>query len=231
MRRAHSRLVALLLGGLGASIALTACGSSPSGSTSSGEPSKPASQIVKDAVAAMQTLSTVHLAGNVSQSGQNIGFNFVLTQSVGGGSMTLNGSQVQVVDDGSNAFIKGGAAFWQNVGGASPSFAKLIAGHWVTGFSAQDLKQLAQFANLRNLVGSFQPQSGSKLRKQPTKTFDGVSALPLKDTDGSIGYVAATGPPYILGLQGPPGQGLLTFNEFNTAKAPTVPTNAVNFNS
>jgi hypothetical protein len=215
-------------------VATASCSSSSSSSGSSGsngESSKSASQIVTDAKNAMESLNSFHLAGDVNQSGQTIKFDLVLTQTVGGGTMSLGSSQFQIVDDGTNGYIMGDANFWSQVGGANSSTAQLLSGKWIFGFSGQDLQQLAQLANSKNLLDSLTSSETSNSTKGPVTQYLGQDAIPLKGKDGSIGYVAATGPAYILGVKGPSGQGEVVFDQFNTATPPQVPTNAVNFNN
>ena len=223
-RKTNAAAVALAFGIVGA-----ACTSD--GSASSSEASKSAVQIASDAVNAMASLNSFHVAGEIKSSGQDIKLDFNLGQSVGGGSMSLGGPEFQIVDSGTDAFLKAGADFWQQVGGTSPSVANLLADRWITGFTASQLHDLSQFANAKNLVASFANAPSSGVTKGTVTSFRGHSAIPIRSSDGSTAYIAATGRPFLLGAVGPPGQGTIVFDQFNSAHLPAVPTDAINFGS
>jgi len=200
---------------------------SPSVSGGNGEASKSSSQVVSDTLNAMKGLDRVHIAGDVNQNGQDIRVDFVLSHTVGGGTMSMGGNTFQLIDNGTNAYLMGDASFWQHTAGADASTAGLLAGRWITGFSGQDLKGISRLTNLDDLLGSLN-QSG-KITKGRETTFNGRSVIELTSSDGGVGYVAATGSPYLLEIKGPPGQGKIVFNEFDTARLPRVPTNAIDF--
>lgn len=225
----------VLLGALAVGVA--ACGGSSgsgnagSGGSGNGEASKSVKQIGQDVEAAMKGLKSFHISGSVTDSGQTIGLDLVVESSgPGGGTMTLNGSSFQLVVNGSKIYFKGDQNFWQKTGGVNASVANLLAGKWVTGVpSSSDLQSFAQLTNVNSFVSGLGSGSnnGSNGSKGSVTTFHGQSALPIKSSDGTA-YVAASGPPYLLGLSGG-SQGSLTFDQFNSASAPTVPTNAVDF--
>jgi hypothetical protein len=225
----------LCLGAL--AVGTAACGSS-GGSTGAGsappdngESAKSVQQVGQDVEAAMKGLKSFHLSGSVTDSGQTIGLDLVLENSgPGGGKMTINGSTFQLVVNGSSIYFKGDQSFWQKSGGVNASVANLLAGKWVTGVpSSSDLSGLAQLTNVANFVSGLSSgsASGSQGTKGSVATFHGQRALPIRSSDGTA-WVAATGQPYLLGLEGG-SQANLTFDEFNSAPAPAVPTGAVNF--
>lgn len=210
-------------------LAASCSSSAPSSSASggSGEASKSSIQVVNDTFNAMRGLDRVHIAGNVNQNGQDITVDFVLSHTVGGGTMSMGGNTFQLIDNGTNAYLMGDANFWQHTAGADAATASLLAGRWITGFSGQDLKGISQLTNLDALLRGLN-QSG-KITKGTETTLDGRSVIELTSSDGGVGYVAATGPPYLLEIKGPPGQGKIVFDQFNTARVPQVPTNAIDF--
>lgn len=217
----------MLAGALAVGVA--ACGGS-SGSDN-GEAAKSVKQIGHDVEAAMKGLKSFHISGSVTDSGQKIGLDLVVESSgPGGGTMTMNGSSFQLVVNGSKIYFKGDQSFWQKVGGVNSSVAGLLAGKWVTGVpGSSDLQSFAQLTNVDSFVSGLASGSdnGSSGSKGSVTTFHGQSALPIKSSDGTA-YVAASGKPYLLGLQGG-SQGSLTFDQFNSATAPSVPSNAVDF--
>lgn len=224
-----------LLGALAVGVA--ACGGSSgsgnagSGGSGNGEASKSVTQIGQDVAAAMKGLKSFHIAGSVTDSGQTIGIDLVVENSgPGGGSMSMNGVTFQLVVNGSKVYFKGDQSFWEKTGGVNASVANLFAGKWVTGVpSSSDLQSLAQLTNVNSFVSGLTSSSsgGPNGTKGSVTTFHGQSALPIRSSDGTA-YVAASGAPYLLGFQGG-SQGSLTFDEFNSAAAPSVPTGAVDF--
>ncbi|HET6810100.1 MAG TPA: hypothetical protein VFH50_03750 [Acidimicrobiales bacterium] len=225
----------LLLGSL--AVGLAACGgsggsgSAGSGPPDNGEAAKPVHQIGQDVEAAMKGLKSFHIAGSVTDTGQTIGLDLVVENSgPGGGKMTIDGSAFQLVVNGSKIYFKGDQSFWQKAGGVNASVAGLFAGKWVTGVpGSSDLEGLAQLTNVNSFVSGLASgsDSGTNATKGAVSTFRGQRALPIRSSEGTA-WVAATGKPYLLALEGG-SQANLTFDEFNSAPAPAVPSNAVDF--
>ena len=235
----------VLLGAL--AVGITACGSSSSSGNANagnnnsnsssgsdnGEAAKSVQQIGQDVQAAMKGLKSFHLSGSVTDSGQTIGLDLVVESSgPGGGTMSEGGSSFQLVVDSSNnnkVYFKGDQNFWEKAGGVDASTASLLADKWVTGVpSSSDLQSFAQLTNVDAFVsGLSDSNNSSNATKGSVTTFHGQSAVPIKTSDGTA-YVAATGAPYLLGLQGG-SKGSITFDQFNSATAPSVPTDAIDF--
>lgn len=211
-------------------------GSSSSGSSgSNGEANKSVSQIGKDVQSAMAGLKSFHMAGSINSNGETIKLDMNLESSgPGGGTMTLNGSTFQMVVNGQALYFMGDANFWQQVGKLTASQASQVAGKWVTGIpSSSDLSSLAGLTNVSSFVNDLNSGSSGNsggASKGSVATFNGHSALSIKSKDGTA-YVAATGPAYLLGLQGANNGGTLTFDQFNTANPPSVPSGAINLGS
>ena len=70
------------------------------------------------------------------------------------------------------------------------------------------------------------------MSKKSVTKVDGNKVIPLVDSKGGTLYVAATGPAYILkivnsGGSASGGKGSVTFDQYGSAKVPSVPSGAV----
>src|SRR5438045_1851855 len=76
-------------------------------SSGNGEASKPATQVLADAVKAARAASSLHLGGDVSTGGKQIGLDLSVAKDKGAtGSMTLNGQKVDLVVDGKDGYMR-----------------------------------------------------------------------------------------------------------------------------
>jgi len=222
--------VAALGGGLAACGSTGSTGSSGSTSSTSSTGSSPsADALVASSVKAMQGLSSVRATGRIRSSGQDITIDWVLTPSISQGSFTTTKGSFQIVTSGSTVYMQADSAFWQSQG--SGAAAALLAGKWVTGIPAADSKDLVSSFNLKQLMGSL--GSSGTFTNVGTSSVNGQQAVAIRSSDGSTGYVAATGTPYLLKVVSPNNgaEGSVTLSEFGTAPVPTVPTGAVDLNT
>src|SRR5579862_6674590 len=98
--RAQALAVLVLAGAI-----LAGCGD---GATSNGEASKPAAQVVHDAVAAATAAKGVHVSGSIESGGESLTLDFHIDEGTGGaGSMTEQGLAFRFVRVGAKAYIKG----------------------------------------------------------------------------------------------------------------------------
>jgi hypothetical protein len=226
--------VATLLAGLALACGLAACSSGGGDAATNGNPSAggtaSASQLAAASQRAMAGLSGFRVSGNMVVSGQRTGIDLVVTPGTSGGSFTTPKGSFQLISDGTNAYLSATQAFWESQGVPTAS-AQLLAGKWVTGFPSSQSKDLVKTLNLKQLLGAV--YSGGTLTEKGTSTLDGHQVVALTSSDGSVGYIASTGPPYLLEIRSPNGgaQGTVTFSGFGTAAPPTVPTDAVNLST
>ncbi len=219
-------------------LAVAGCGggSSPSGSTNSssnGEASKPAQQVLTDAVKAADSASAVHMTGQVSATGQQIGLDLTIVKGKGAmGSLTLKGQKIDLVVIGAHAYMKAGTVFWTQFAGSSGSaIAQLVADKWIKfSTSTPQFAGFTAFANSKSLFDSIATNHGAITNKGAT-TYQGQSVVNLLDTTkNSSLYVAATGTPYPAALvkSGTSG-GAITFGDWNSAVTLTAPSGALDF--
>lgn len=206
-----------------AAMSLGACGSS-----SNGEASKPATQVLADAKQATANAASVHVAGGISQGGDRVQLNLDVGHGNGGGMVSQSGQSFQIVLKGSAVYLKAPAATLSKLAG--PSAAQLLAGKWLQTTTANpDFTDLVSLLDVSKLVSALSSH-GTLVRGSAT-TFHGASAVPLTDNGGNKGtlFVAATGKPYILGVTGGGAKkGTIIFDQYGSAQAPPAPANAIN---
>jgi hypothetical protein len=233
--RAPPRIRALSAGTLLVVAFLAAgCGGGGGGSSSSqpsGEAAKPATQIVEDAMKAARAASSVHMAGQVAESGKQIGVDLSFVRGKGTtGTFTLRGTPVQLVLVGKQAYLRAGPAFWRQFKGGTRA-AQLLAGRWLK-FAADNgqLGSLAAVANDKTLFDQLASEHG-KLENQGATTYKSQSVVAIHDTGkpGSTLYVAASGTPYPVALVKTKGRtgGTITFDKWNEPVKLTAPKGAL----
>jgi len=204
-------------------------GSSGSNGGSSGEATKSANQVVKDAVDAAEAASSVHMSGQVADSGETIGVDLSLVRDKGAtGSATVRGAKVDVVLVGDSGYLRGGADFWKQVPQAG-FVAPLLADKWLK--IPADNAQLASFVGLANGNKLFNRlKAHGKLTNRGATTYKGQSVVAIYDPkEHTTLYVAATGTPYPAGLvkTKQPKAGALTFDDWNKSVTLTAPKGAL----
>jgi hypothetical protein len=216
-RRLPIGVLALVLLGAG-------CGG---GATSNGEAKKPAEQVVTDAQKAALDASAVHVSGSVVSSGQPLTLDLQLTKGKGGkGTITEGKLSFELVRVGSKAYIRGSDAFLRQVAGTAA--AQLLHGRWLEGPATTG--ELASLAPLTDLEKLFAAALGShgKLKNEGQTTYKGQKAVAIEDTtQGGTLYVAATGTPYPIAIEGGHHKGAISFTDWNKSVAISAPKGAV----
>jgi len=220
-------------------LAVAGCGgsSSPGGTTNAsgnGEASKPAQQVLNDAVKAAEAASALHMTGQIPAKGQQIGIDMTIVKGKGAmGSLTLQGQKVDLLVIGSDAYMKAGSAFWAQFGGTSGStIAPLVADKWVKFSTANPQFQgFTAFTDSRSLFESLATGSRTITNKGAT-TYNGQSVVNIFDTskNGNL-YVAATGTAYPVAVvkSSAGGSGAITFDNWNQSVTLTAPSGAIDF--
>jgi outer membrane murein-binding lipoprotein Lpp len=201
-------LAAVMLGG----VVVAGCSSGTSASANSGEAAKSASTILADANQAAQSASSVHVKGNVGQSGQAVSIDLQLNKTGdANGTIQARGQTIKVV--------KVGRQLWVKQGGSA--YVKLPAG----GGSAS---QLSGIVDKGALLGQALKPKGT-VSKAGTATVNGQDAIQLKDTaaHGVLFVANSTSHPYPLKIsanRSSGSTGSITFTDWNknvVIKAPT----------
>ena len=208
------------------------CGGGGGGSSSnqpSGEATKPANQVVKDAVDAAEAASSVHISGQVADSGRKLGVDLTLVRDKGAtGSATFRGAKADVVLIGGTGYLRAGSDFWKQVPHAS-LFAPLLADKWL---KIPTNGQLGTFpvglANEKKLFDKLRVHG--KLTNQGATTYKSQSVVAIYNArKHSTLYVAASGTPYPVAFvkTEQPNAGALTFDDWNKSVTLTAPKGAL----
>jgi hypothetical protein len=168
--------------------------------------------IVDKAVAALDSAKSYSVKGEIASAGQKIGLDVKVVGDDVSGSASVNGVQVELLRVAGQAYLRGEEKFWQQLASARGATAQSVGDRWAklsgkdSGF--EEFFQIAEPAELLKPDGT--------LTKGGTKAVNGVKAASVVDTgpDGGTLYVATTGEPYPLLLEGAAGQGQVTFGDF-----------------
>lgn len=190
--------------------------------------SKPANEVVKDAVNAAEAASSVHISGQVAESGEKIGLDLTLVRGKGAtGSATLRGAKVDVVLIGKAGYLRAGSDFWKQVPHAS-FVAPILADKWLKipankfGAFSGDVANEKKLFDQLNIHG--------ELTNQGAATFKGESVVAIYDPKQHTKlYVAASGTPYPAGIvkAEKPDAGTLSFDDWNKSVTLTAPKGAL----
>ena len=202
-------------------------GSSPSGSTNTsgnGEASKPAQQVVIDAVNAAKAASSFHMSGQIA-AGLQIGVDLTIEKGKGAkGSLTVFGHKVDAVVIGNDAYLKADPALWTQVG-----LAGAPRGKWLK-FPTTDprIRNFIGIANSTSLFDQLASTHGTITNKGAT-TYKGQSVVEIFDsTKNATLYVAFTGTAYPVALVKAGAAGsTLAFDNWNMSVTVTAPSGAV----
>ena len=209
---------------------LAGCGGSKKESSSSnGEATKSANQVLADARAAATNASSTHVSGSIVSSGTPIKLDLSMASGKGTkGSMSTNGLSFNLVRVGDTLYIKGTDEFYKHFAGAA--VAQLLHGKWLKASATQgQLKSLAPLTSISALFAGVSAHHG-KLVNEGAKTYNGQKVVVIRDTsDNSKLYVAATGKPYPVAIVGGKknASGTVTFGDWNAGVSLTPPKNAL----
>jgi hypothetical protein len=222
-------VVVLVAAGCGGS---SSSKTTPANSSGNGEASKPAQQVLTDAVKAAESASSLHMGGNVSSGGQQIGLDLQIAKDKGAtGTMTLNGQKVDLVVVGKDGYLKAGPAFFKLFAGANgATIAQLLAGRWLK-FPVDNAQfgPLVGISSANSLFEQLKSGSDPHLKNNGATTYQGQSVVALEGKNGTL-YVSATGQPYPVALaKTGSGGGAITFGDWNQPVSLTAPTNVLDF--
>jgi len=205
MRR-HPLLALALSAGL-----LTACGgedasssptsaASPSSAASAGEDSAgeladlSAAQVLERSKQAFLAAGSVRVVGDVTEGTEQFALDLAISGSEGGrGSVTTSGVTFAIVRIGTDVYFQAPAAIYEQQAG--PEAAAQLEGKFVKATTDDpNFADLASFTNLDTLAEELFAPEG-ELEKTDVTEVDGQQVLGLRDSDGSVLYVAATGEP------------------------------------
>ncbi|WP_121257204.1 hypothetical protein [Nocardioides ferulae] len=207
---------------IGTAALLAGCGSDDGDSAEGddGFADRPADEIVETAKSAMQDLSSVHVAGEVSTDGTVIGMDIRLSdEGECSGTMDVGAEGVvEVVSTGGESWFRADEAFWTTAGIPADQQA-LVLDKWVVDSEGD----FAEFCDLDELIGDLfdnDDESAEKFTVKGTEELDGEEVVVIEQDDEeegvSTGYVQAGGEHYMVKIEKTEGEdtGSVTFTEF-----------------
>jgi hypothetical protein len=216
----------LPLAALALAALLAGCGGG--GSSGNGEADRSASQILVDAKAAARNASSVHVHGTINSGGRPLKIDLRIDSSKGGkGTLTINGSNVDLVRIGNTAYIRGSEAFYRQVAG--PAAAALLKGKWLKASAKTgDLASLADLTDMSTLFNEALKPEGT-LVKGGESTVDGQKVIAVKDKNRGTLYVATTGDAFPIEITRPAGDssGSVHFDDWNKTVDVQAPQGAI----
>lgn len=196
---------------------------------SAAEGAKTAAQIFADTRSAMSNAKSFHVLGHIDFSGTAESLNLSLSRTGGGGTLEVSGATMQIVVGKGTVYIKADAKSWLKLT-KSQSVAQLVADRWIRAPETNsDFASFAELTVTNRFVAALLSGAGKLTKVAGTSTVDGRAAVVLADSQGNKVYIAATGTPYLLRLQGGGGSssGRLDFSDFGTAPMPSLPTHSI----
>ncbi len=213
-----------VVGALSALGVLAACGgggeSGDSGESAFAKES--ASAIEKASIEDMNALEAVHMKGEVTQQGSEIGLDLSLTTEgdcTGTISRGDSGSAEVVTLDGTSWF-KPDEEFWRaQAGPAAEQIISTVGDDWVQ--LPEGDESFASFCDLDELLDQIDDDQDKPSEKGDTEDVDGQEAIQLSREDAQDGtitaWVAVDDPHYILKVEQTDGEspGSFSFSEFD----------------
>ena len=187
-----------------------------------------ADELLAKTKAAAQSATSVHVKGEIFDSGQSITIDLKLAGVArGAGTVIQDGGRIDLVRDGNDVYFKADEkTLNKTVAQGDAENVKLIAGRYVK--ATVSTSGFDSFAGLLDLVefvkGVLSPDG--KVSRVDGKDVSGVMTVGLKDTaatGGGVLYVAATGEPFPLRIEPASGPGGVTMSDWNTNISITVP--------
>ena len=208
-------------------LAVAGCGG---GTKSNGEAKKTAEQVVADAQKAAVGATIVHVVGQGTDNGSPLKIDLWVGNAKGKGHLEESGVGFDIVRVGDVVYIKGGSAFLEKFAGAGA--AALLHDKWLKGPASSG--QFASLASLTDKKEFFQGVLGQhgKVENKGETDYHGTKAVEIRDTtQGGSLFVAATGAPYPVALEGGKQQGNITFTDWDGDEAIEAPKGAVDLSS
>ncbi|WP_410791673.1 hypothetical protein [Kribbella sp. C-35] len=182
-----------------------------------------ATKILTKTQAAAKAATSVRMKGAMSDEGDRIVLDIRLSKAGGQGTMSINGAAFSMIVLERTAYLKISDKFWRaqiKDKADADAVIALVAGRWIkTPLTDKDLGELAAFASKPKFFDTLFEPTGT-LRKTAPRTIGGVTAIGLRDTDGTLWVDTVTARPVRLESS---GTDALTFTEYNQVTTPKAP--------
>jgi hypothetical protein len=204
-------------------LTLAGCGSSASTATGSPAPSsngvaaQTADQILAKAVETAKAQKSVHIVGKVTTAGQTTALDLHVQKGAAGyGSVTVGGTEIQIVATATDVYMKADKAFWAANGSAAA--AEVVGDRWVKApITNPSFKGLSDLA----ITGILKPDG--TLTKGAEGAVNGQAAVPLTSSKGGKLWIATTGDPLPIQFDGEKAGEAVVFSDWNVPLTVPVP--------
>jgi hypothetical protein len=186
-------------------------------------------QIVTEAQRALAQAKSVHITGQYRENNKPVTLDMRIASGTDAsgdratGTVTSDGSTVQVRRVGDKLYVKGDDKFLAALG----EKAKATKGKWLVGPIAQADRGLANLTDLQRFATGISPGTG-KLQKEGVRSLAGQQAVSVLNPTGARLRDADTGTPYPLRLERiGPAVGFFDYGDYDQpvdvkAPSPTV---------
>ena len=199
---------------------LSACGGGPLDGKTGPE--------VADAAAdALEEAGSVHVAGDVTQEGEEGSIDLHLQGEDATGSITMAGAELQLLSVGGKVYLQGGSDFWGSFG-LPEDAAALLDGNWVIVPDAA-ASQFEEFS-FAGIVDSLRNPESEVKEEVTSDEVDGKEVVVVEQEDGSRLSVADDEPSYPLSLEDASDSSTLTLSRFGEEEDITAPADALDLN-
>ena len=180
-------------------------------------------EILTKATAALEKAGSFQMKGEMEETGDTISVDLKVQGDDLSGTIGMAGSSIQLLAVGGEGYFKADSNFWkQNGGPDGEGIAQMIGDRWVkVKPDDENFGELFSIADPKTLLKA----DGTVTKGEP-KTTDAGPAIALVDSsDQSTLYIATTGEPYPLLIEGPDKKGQAVFSGFGSSfemKAPAA---------
>ena len=190
--------------------------------------------ISKDVADAMGDVTSLRMAGTISQEGQSIDVDLTMAESgncEGTMSVEGQGSFELIVTDG-DGFIKPDEEFWRTQGGPqAETLIQMVGDKWVA--VTGDMAQAAAVCDWNEFTGDFddeQENNNDITEVTGTDEINGEETVTVSfesdEGNSGVANVLADDPHYVVRME-VDEQGDLTFSEFGEPVEPEAPTDTI----
>ena len=170
-----------------------------------------AQEILDKATAALNEAGSFHAKGDVTEEGTTISVDLKMKGKDAAGTVGTPDGAVQLLRIGTDVYFKADTSFWKKFGGAqADAIAVLFKDKWVK--INADSEEFAGFAAMADPASLLKP-SGTPTKAEE-KVINGQATIGVKDGENGTVYVATTGKPYPIRMEGLTGSGAIDFSEF-----------------
>jgi hypothetical protein len=199
---------------LGATVLLSACGSSPL-------EGKNGQEVAEAAAAALEEAGSVDITGAMSIQGEESEVDLHLQGDDATGTLTLAGTEIELLNVGGAVYLQAAPDFWSSFG-LPAEIAAQFEGRWVT-VPAEAAAGFAEFS-LAGFVDELRNPDGQVTEEVTEGEVGGEDVVIVEQEDGSNLKVADADPSYPLQLtNNGDSSGTVTFSGFGETEDITAP--------